>query len=326
MQVATVCHLKIFEGLELQNVKVDNSPVTVITYGNNTLKTRGPVILQSIVNGLMYNIKYLLIGNANVPILGLNTCTKLNLIRKVDVVNSITDKNMFVNTNRQMFEGTGKIPFSLKENAKPFVSSCRRVPETVKPLLKQTLDDLVNRDIISKVEVPEWLNNIVIVEKPNKTVRICLDPLHLNNSICFDQHPIPTLEELCIKLEGKKSGAFSSDKSKLYTTFVTAFGKYCFNRLPFGLNVSPEVFQRFNEKIFGDLNIGIYFDNFIISADNEEEHDTILKQVSNRAMQFRIRFNPNKVQYKVPEVKYLGQVFSESGMKPDPAYIKGIVK
>lgn len=56
----------------------------------------------------------------------------------------------------------------LKTDVKPFVSSCRRAPEIVKPLLKNTLDNLVKNDIICEVNEPtEWVNNIVIVEKPN---------------------------------------------------------------------------------------------------------------------------------------------------------------
>lgn len=57
---------------------------------------------------------------------------------------------------------------------------------------------------------------------------------------------------------------------------MTPFGKYSFKRLPFGLSVSPEVFQRINEKFFGDLQIGIYFDDFIIATNDEVEHDQLV--------------------------------------------------
>ena len=133
-----------------------------------------------------------------------------------------------------------------------------------------------------------------IVEKPDKIIRICLDPMHLNNSVCGEQYPIPTVDELSLKLQGKsiytvldlKEGFYHIplDKDSInYTCFTTPFGKYCFKRLPFGLNVSPEVFQRNNKNIFGDLSIGIYFNDFIIAADNEEMHDKILKNVIDRA-------------------------------------------
>ena len=33
------------------------------------------------------------------------------------------------------------------------------------------------------------------------------------------------------------------EESKLLTTFITPFGRYCFNRLPFGISSAPEIFQ-----------------------------------------------------------------------------------
>ena len=62
--------------------------------------------------------------------------------------------------------------------------------------------------------------------------------------------------------------------------FITPFGKY---RLPFGINVSPEVCQRTNEKIFEGIDIGIYFDDFIIGGAHEQEHNDKLNQVLKRA-------------------------------------------
>ena len=52
--------------------------------------------------------------------------------------------------------------------------------------LRATLDDLERRDIITKVEEPvDWVSNLVIVEKANNTLRLCLDPPDLNQAIGF---------------------------------------------------------------------------------------------------------------------------------------------
>ena len=46
----------------------------------------------------------------------------------------------FINKNKGVFEGTGKIPFRckifLKSDAQSVVSACRRIPDTVKRKLK----------------------------------------------------------------------------------------------------------------------------------------------------------------------------------------------
>lgn len=333
--------IKMYNELGLDSNKIIKDSVSIIAYGNNRLETLGYAVIKCNVKGAWYNIKFLLINESSVPVLGLNACVKLQLIKKVEEINQeCIDKKTFINKNKDVFEGTGKVPLQykivLKQNATPFVSSCRRIPDTVKPKLKCALDDLIKRDIICKIEEPtEWVNNIVIVEKANNKIRICLDPIHLNKNICLDQFPIPTVDELAVKLKNKsvftvldlKEGFYHvplAKESVKLTCFITPFGKYAFKRLPFGLNVSPEVFQRANEKIFGDLNIGIYFDDFIIAGSNEQEHDKILDEVMSRARKFGVKFNINKVQYKVKEVKYIGQTFSSEGVRPDPQYIQAI--
>ena len=57
-----------------------------------------------------------------------------------------------------------------------------------------------------------------------------------------------------------------------------------------------------------------------------KEHDGILKQALDRARAKNARFNPNKFQFWVSEVKYVGQVVSSEGLKPDPDKVKAIVK
>lgn len=65
---------------------------------------------------------------------------------------------------------------------------------------------------------------------------------------------MPNLEELNHKLSGAtvfskldaKAGYWAvrlDEQSQLLTTFRTPQGRYCFNRLPFGLNVSQDIFQ-----------------------------------------------------------------------------------
>ncbi|GFT10871.1 transposon Tf2-6 polyprotein [Nephila pilipes] len=50
-----------------------------------------------------------------------------------------------------------------------------------------------------------------------------------------------------------------------------------------------------------------------------------MSKVLERARSLNIKFNPNKLQYRVSEVKYIGQIISKSGIKPDPEHIKAIV-
>jgi len=191
--------------------------------------------------------------------------------------------------------------------------------------------------VIATVNEPvDWISNIVIVEKPNNKLRICLDPQDLNRALKTVKYPIPTLKEIIPKLKGKKwftvvdlSDGFwqvgLDDESSKLCNFSTPFGTYKFLRLPFGLNVSPEVFQSLLNKYFSCVkDLIIYFDDIMISADTKEEHDTILNQVIQIARENNIKLNKNKIQFGMNEVKFLGFLFNEQGMRPDPQRIKVI--
>lgn len=96
-----------------------------------------------------------------------------------------------------------------------------------------------------------------------------------------------------------------------------------FKRLPFGISMAPELFQKRMSKYFGDIEgIKIYFDDVLICANSREEHDQIMMKVLDRASRLNIKFNAKKVQFAVKEVKFLGFVFNMQGVMPDPERIK----
>ena len=63
-------------------------------------------------------------------------------------------------------------------------------------------------------------------------------------------------------------------------TFITPFGRYCFNRLPFGITSSPEIFQfKINELLEGLEGVVVYMDDIIVYGSNMKEHDKRLSKV-----------------------------------------------
>ena len=50
----------------------------------------------------------------------------------------------------------------------------------------------------------DWVTSLVIVEKPNDQIRLCLDPSDLNKVIEGHHHPMPTVDEILSKLGGAK--------------------------------------------------------------------------------------------------------------------------
>ena len=84
--------------------------------------------------------------------------------------------------------------------------------------------------------------------------------------------------------------------------------------------------QRRNEEASGDIQaVHVTADDVIISAKDEAEHDAIISRVIERARQQNVKFNANKIQYKVNTVTYMGHIVSAGGMRPDPRKVEAII-
>ena len=57
---------------------------------------------------------------------------------------------------------------------------------------------------IKVTEPTDWVSSLVVVEKPNGKLRICLDPRDLNAAIKRPHYRMPTLEDALSKMSGAK--------------------------------------------------------------------------------------------------------------------------
>ena len=230
----------------------------------------------------------------------------------------------------ELFSGVGCLDtmyrIDLKSDAQPVKHAARRVPESIRPKVKEELDRLVKDGIIKRVECPtDWVNSIVCVSKPNGNIRLCLDPKDLNKYIKRPHYYSPTIDDVLPDLCGSKffstldarSGYWNiplDDQSQLLTTFNTpGYGRYCFKRLPFGLVSSQDLFQR----VMDDLLIGLgnakpVADDMKIHGNSELEHDLYLLEVLDRCQQAGLHLNPDKCQIKKNSVKFYGNLFNHN--------------
>ena len=140
--------------------------------------------------------------------------------------------------------------------------------------------------VISKVDEPtDWCAGMVVVPKQDGKVRICMDLTKLNKSVCRERHILPTVDHTLAQLGGAKvftklnanSGFWQIERSKksaFLTTFITPFGRFCFNCLPFGITSAPEYFQkRMSEILSGLEGVVCMVDDVLIHGRTQEEHD-----------------------------------------------------
>ena len=91
----------------------------------------------------------------------------------------------------------------VREDVSPSIVPPRKIAHALKEKVKAKLDEMVSSGIVAAVEEPtEWVSGMVVVEKANGDVRICIDPRSLNKAIKRQHHKMPTTEELLSEMAG----------------------------------------------------------------------------------------------------------------------------
>ena len=273
------------------------------------------------------------------PLLGRPAIEALNLVSRLDEVH--TEGN-YREEFPQLFQGLGHMDgeyrIELKPDARPFsLNTPRRVPLPLLPAVREELERMQELGVITPVDEPtDWCAGMVVVPKSQGKVRICVDLTKLNESVRREKHPLPTVEQTLGQIKGAQffskldanSGFWQislAPESRKLTTFITPLGRFCFNRLPFGISSAPEHFQKRMEQILEGLDgVLCKMDDILIYGNTQEEHDRRLNAVLHRIAQSGTTLNGAKCVFSKPEVIFLGQLLGKEGIKPDPAKIQGI--
>ncbi|KAJ0179821.1 hypothetical protein K1T71_004412 [Dendrolimus kikuchii] len=337
-------NLKTFHKLGFPLDTITKSIHKLSSYSGEIIPTVGQCTLLVNNDSRNYNIDFHIVDLNTPNVLGRDSCKELNLIKRLYKVNFVpthTCKEILDSYN-DLFIGLGclkdfRCELKLKPDCKPSIDACRRIPFQLKNRLKKELDYLEKDGIICHVEEPtEWVSSLVLTTKKDGSLRLCIDPRKLNQAILRSHYQFPTIDEIKSDLAGAKY--FSTlDANKGYwmlslteatsklCTFITPFGRYRFTRLPFGINAAPEIFHREMVKQFSDINnVKIMMDDFLIYGKTLQEHNQSLQKVLDRARELNIKFNKEKSSICCTEVKYLGHIFSQEGVKVDPSKVKAI--
>ena len=337
---ANVMSMSVFNQLQYRP-NLRTTQAVLHAYGGNRLRPLGVVTVKIRHKRCNYSTEFFVVDGDAKTLLGLPSLKQLDVVRLVDTIHC--RPTSIIDEYEDLFTGVGCLSgehhIVIEPSVEPVIHAARRVPLALQPKLKQTLDALVKSKIIVKRDEPtDWVNSLLIVEKKNGSLRLCLDPLDLNKAIKREHYMIPTVEDIVSKLHGKriftildlKDGFWNvkldSESSKL-CTFNTPFGRYSFCRLPFGISSAPEVFMKRMSELFSDIEgVHIVFDDIIIAAVDDLDHDRILRLLFERAREHNVRFNRQKIQLKVRQVKYLGHLISADGLQIDSEKVKAITE
>src|SRR6202453_4591050 len=96
----------------------------------------------------------------------------------------------------------------------------------------------------------------------------------------------------------------------------------------FGLTNSPVSFQTMMNAILKDLidqgHVVVYMDNILMFSKDLEQHRRIVNEVVRRLKENDLFLKPQKCFFEQKEVKFLGLIISEEGIRMDSKKVEGV--
>lgn len=220
--------------------------------------------------------------------------------------------------------------------ANPITQRPYRVPMAQRKVVKELLEQMMAEGTIRESK-SAWASPIVLVDKPDGTVRFCVDYRKLNGVAKFDAYPMPRADEILERV-GQAMYISTLDLTKGYwqipmeesskekTAFTTPFGLFQFDVLPFGLHSSPATFQRMMDRILHGCQdyADAYIDDVGIFSLRWEDHLAHLRDVFERLKRAGLTVKLKKCQFGRSEVSLLGHVVGRGQIKPDPKKIQAV--
>ena len=272
---------------------------------------------------------------------------------KLDVIPDLSDTNL----NQQQQEDLRKLIMSFSDiftkqngrtevtrhqiklipDSKPFNSPPYRYAPAKREVIEQNLKEMKEEGIIKPSKSP-WASPVVLAPKKDGTIRFCVDYRKLNSITIRDAYPIPRIDDTLNALQEAKfvstldlrSGYWQveMDKdSKEKTAFITHKGLYEFNVMPYGLTNAPATFQRLMDVVLAGLKWQcclVYIDDVIIYSPTFDQHLNDLKEVFQTLREANLTLKASKCYFCRREMKYLGHIITQDGIKPDPTLIKAV--
>jgi hypothetical protein len=157
------------------------------------------------------------------------------------------------------------------------------------------------------VDLTDWVSNLILVNKRQGTIHVCVDYRDINQAFPKDNFPTPFVDQIIDDCAGSEifslmdsfSGCnqiniFLRDQHK--TTFICPWGTFAYRKLPFSLKNVGATFQHAMSYAFHDIKhiVQPYLDDILTHSMHRSDHLTHLRAIFLRCHFYRICLNPHK--------------------------------
>jgi hypothetical protein len=219
-----------------------------------------------------------------------------------------------------------KHALNLDPKARPAKQPLQRFDEPKRKAITAELHRLENAGFIREIKASTWVSNPVIVPKKNANVRrVCVDYTSLNKHYPKDPFPLPRIDQIIDSTVGYARLSFldaysgynqiklkKEDEEK--TAFITPYGVFCYQVMPFGLKNAGATYQRMMQNCLRSQighNIQVYIDDVVITTRKEEALFNDLKETFDNLDRYKLKLNPKKCSFGVSAGQLLGFMYRQ---------------
>jgi transposase InsO family protein len=216
-----------------------------------------------------------------------------------------------------------------------------RPPYRLSPREKQAAEDFVKEMLESgliRESSSPYSSPLLFVKKKDGSLRAVIDYRMINKVTVKDRYPVPRILDLLEKLRTATifskmdwlSGFYQvrmDEKAVPFTAFSAAGKQWEFLVMPMGMCNSPSTFQRFTRSIFGpefDQFLLIYFDDFLVFSETQEQHLHHLDKVLSKLKQCGFLLKASKCSFGLKEIIFVGHKISAGKRSIDPEKIRSV--
>jgi len=136
----------------------------------------------------------------------------------------------------------------------PIRGKAYSLTHAMRETLDKEIDDMLSMEVIEPSSAA-YASPVVMVSKPDGSTTVCIDYRRFSSVTVFDPKPMPTAEEIFVKLAGDRyfskfdlnKGCWQvpvHEEDRDLTTFVCHRRLFRFRVMPFGLANGPATFSR----------------------------------------------------------------------------------
>ena len=185
--------------------------------------------------------------------------------------------------------------------------------------------------MLAKLQYGDWAAPTVYIKKKSKEIRICTNfSTGLNAALKDFNYPFPCLEDIFAKLNGGKF--FSKiDLREAYLQILVEEesskllcinphrGLFKFECLPFGVKVTPAIFQQVMDTMLSGFDFAVvYLDDILMKSQSSGKHKEHVHKVFAKIQDYGFILKEFKCDFFMEKIKYFRHIINKDGRKPDP--------